>query len=191
MSHGDALRNAPSSGIDSCNRLPVGADGPDRPGPGRYVARGSFQQHLACDVSAAGIDDADGVCVDTTQRRLGVPCEERQSARDHGNQEAGADYRDRHGPPPVRCQPSCRRLRLGWPWTCFRCCELEHWILTEDRLLEPLQRWARLEPELIAQMLPQLPINVERFGLPATAVERQHQMAVHALAQRILVDERF
>ena len=56
--------------------------------------------------------------------------------------------------------------------------------------LEPLQRSARLETELLAQQLARLPVGLERLGLPARAVEREHQLAAQALLQRIGRGER-
>ena len=52
----------------------------------------------------------------------------------------------------------------------------------EDRGLELLQLAPRVEAEVLDQRRPHAPEGVERFGLPAGAVERQHQLRVHTLA---------
>ena len=63
-------------------------------------------------------------------------------------------------------------------------------ILREDRPLELLQLDAGLEPELVVQAVPRLPVHLEPLGLPAAAVEREHQLGAKALAERVLGAER-
>ena len=60
----------------------------------------------------------------------------------------------------------------------------------EDRLLELAQLAAGLDPELLDERPPRLLVGLERLGLAARAVEREHQLAAQALAQRVLVDQR-
>ena len=62
-------------------------------------------------------------------------------------------------------------------------------ILTEDRPFELLQRWAGLDAELLDEHLPAVPVCLQRLGLPAGAIEREHQLAAQALAQRVLEDQ--
>ena len=47
-----------------------------------------------------------------------------------------------------------------------------------------------IDAQLVVQHLAGLVEGLQRFGLPAAAVQRDHQQAAHALAQRVLRDER-
>ena len=67
---------------------------------------------------------------------------------------------------------------------------VERRVLDEDRLLEPLERDAGLEPELLAQVVGRPPVGPQRLALAPDAVEREHQLAPEPLAQRMLGDER-
>ena len=49
---------------------------------------------------------------------------------------------------------------------------------------------AGLDPKLVDERPPRALIGVERLGLTAAAVEREHQLAAHPLAQRLLCHER-
>jgi hypothetical protein len=60
----------------------------------------------------------------------------------------------------------------------------------EDPALEPTEVLARLEAQLPEQARTRSPVHVERLGLPARSVEREHELGGEALAQRVLVDER-
>ena len=63
-------------------------------------------------------------------------------------------------------------------------------VLLEDALLEVAQRGPGLQPELLVEPPPSLGEDLERLGLPAAAIEREHELAAQALAQRVLVDQR-
>ena len=58
-------------------------------------------------------------------------------------------------------------------------------VLTEDRLLEVTQSLARLDPELLDEDATSVPVGLERLSLAPGAVEREHQLAPEALAQRV------
>ena len=60
-------------------------------------------------------------------------------------------------------------------------CEVEDGVLREDLSLELLQGGARLDPELVERGARRA-IRVERLGLPARAVQREHQLPAQALA---------
>ena len=45
-------------------------------------------------------------------------------------------------------------------------------------------------PEALDERLPRLAVDLERLGLAARAVEREHLLAAQPLAQRVLGDER-
>src|SRR5438309_8831227 len=55
--------------------------------------------------------------------------------------------------------------------------DVERRNLREDRVLELPQRTSRLDPELRQERSPCGSVRVERFGLPAGAVEREHELA--------------
>ena len=63
--------------------------------------------------------------------------------------------------------------------------DVERCVLTKDRALERAQLRGRLEPELV-ERVPDLGVGVERLGLPAGAVEPEHQQAEQPLPQGML-----
>ncbi len=66
---------------------------------------------------------------------------------------------------------------------------LEPRILAENRAVQLLKRRAGLDPELVDENTPRVVVDLERFGLPARPVEREHQVAAKPLAKRMLVGE--
>jgi hypothetical protein len=68
-------------------------------------------------------------------------------------------------------------LRCGWK------------LLAEDRLLELLERRARVDPELLDERSARVPVDLERLRLAARAVEREHELGAEALAERVRGDE--
>jgi hypothetical protein len=58
----------------------------------------------------------------------------------------------------------------------------------EDRRLEPLQLWARLDPELTNQHLAGAREDLKRLGLAPGSVQGHHQLAPPPLAERLLPD---
>ncbi len=61
---------------------------------------------------------------------------------------------------------------------------LERRFVAQDRLLQALQLLARLEAELLRQLAPRGAVGVECLGLPARAVQREHQLAAKRLPER-------
>ena len=55
-----------------------------------------------------------------------------------------------------------------------------------DHPLEPPQLGTRLDPELIDDQLAPGAHRLERLGLPAGPVQRDHQLAAQLLPQRVL-----
>ena len=86
-------------------------------------------------------------------------------------QVAAAGVADRHGP----ARP---------------CGQLEAWVLPQDLQLELLQRRPRLEAELLDQRPAPALKRVQRVGLPAAAIQRQHQLAAQPLSEHVLGDQR-
>ena len=52
-----------------------------------------------------------------------------------------------------------------------------------------MQGGARLDAELVDEQTARVPIDVERLGLPAGAVERSHERRAEPLAQRVRLHE--
>ncbi len=103
---------------------------------------------------------------------------------------AANDAAPRRSAPPIaikrapfrRTAPTTRR------WACWR---VELLVMAENGLLELLQLAARLEPELAVEIGPRLLVPLERVGLTAGAVQREHELRPQTLAQRLLEHERF
>ncbi len=76
-------------------------------------------------------------------------------------------------------------LGFGETWPSLDAFE----VLAQDRLLELLQRRARVDPELVHERPARVLVGVERLGLPPGAVERQHLLPAQALSQRVLPHE--
>ncbi len=66
----------------------------------------------------------------------------------------------------------------------------ERLVPTQDRPLELLHGCTRLETQLGGKLVPNVRVGAECLGLPAGAIEREHQLATETLAQRLLCDER-
>ena len=109
--------------------------------------------------------------------RLG-PLEQRAQRRELARAADERERRRRHERPGQRraCASGAAR-------------ELERRVLGEDLPLELPQRRARLEPELVERR-PRVAVGLERLGLPARAVEREHQLPAQPLAVRMLGDQR-
>ena len=67
------------------------------------------------------------------------------------------------------------------PWL-----RVDRGVLHQNRLLEPLQRGAGLEAELLAEMVGGPAVRPQRLALAARAVERKHELAPERLPQRVL-----
>ncbi|GAA2857882.1 hypothetical protein GCM10020220_053870 [Nonomuraea rubra] len=66
--------------------------------------------------------------------------------------------------------------------------QLEDGIASEHRLLEPAQLGTRLDPELLDHDAASLLVERERFRRPSSAIQRQHQLRVRPLPQRVRLD---
>jgi hypothetical protein len=62
---------------------------------------------------------------------------------------------------------------------------IETWVVRQDGLLQTLQLWTRLKPELTEEPAAGVGIRVERFGLAAGAVKGKHQLSAKTLAVRM------
>ena len=59
-------------------------------------------------------------------------------------------------------------------------------IVREDRLLEPAEPGPRLESQLVGEHAPCLLERLQRIGLPAAAIERQHQLPPQPLPEGVV-----
>src|SRR5207237_10322806 len=89
------------------------------------------------------------------RRELALPAEERRRRS-----------RDSLGRPPAR--------------RCF-----ERGVVREDRLLELPERLAGLDPQLVDERAARSLVDGERLGLPARAVQRQHELGAQTLAEGV------
>ena len=102
--------------------------------------------------------------------------------RDHG------DHGRREQREAAGQQQELRKAsRHGLPWRPWRC--VDRRVLSEDRGLEVLEVSPRLEAELLAEAVASLPVDLERFRLPAGAVEGEHQPAAQPLPRRMCGDQ--
>ena len=85
-----------------------------------------------------------------------------------------------------RERAAARRRRGGGAAPARRRVELERRVVGEDRGLQALELAARVEPEVLDQRVAGAPVGLQRVGLAAGAVEREHQLRVQALAVRVL-----
>ena len=68
--------------------------------------------------------------------------------------------------------------------------KVERRVLGQDRLLQATELDARLHPDLLDQHGARLAVGVQRLGLAAGAIERQHALRVQPLVQRMRADQR-
>ena len=100
------------------------------------------------------------------RRELGMPSHERRGRQ----REAGVLRHGRAGRPAVGAD----RAEV---------------VLLEHLALERAQRGGGLDAEPLDEGAARLAIGLQRLGLPAVPVEREHQRAVQALSQRVLADQ--
>ena len=75
------------------------------------------------------------------------------------------------------------------PRRCERIGGCELGVLFQDLLLEPLQRGAGVEPQLVAEHAARVLESLQRVRLPSRAVQREHQLCAQALTERVFDDE--
>jgi hypothetical protein len=107
------------------------------------------------------------------------------------------DEHDRHGPPLPR-EPG---LRCGHARDGVEChprrrdrlpgrLQVQRGILPKDGLLELPKPRSRLDPQLLDQRLTGFPVDLEGLGLSPRTTQRHHELASHALSERMLGDQR-
>jgi hypothetical protein len=80
-------------------------------------------------------------------------------------------------PPPVTTSPvlTPRRTRSSSP--------------LEDGPRQALERLLRFQPELVHEHSPTSLVDLQRLGLPAGAVQRQHQLPAQTFSERVVGNE--
>ena len=133
------------------------------------------ERDLAADRARGRIDERNGVRRRRGEARPVVATHDGESARDgRGEKHETADGDSGRSPAPPGQALQRRRGR-----------RVDRRVLSEDRPLELAERRPRLEAELVKQRLPGVAIDVERIGLTTRPVQRQHQLPLQALAQRM------
>ncbi len=61
--------------------------------------------------------------------------------------------------------------------------------MAQDRGFEFMERRQRFQTEFFAQGAPEVAVDLQRFGLPAAAVEGQHELAMKTFTERMLTDQ--
>ncbi len=68
--------------------------------------------------------------------------------------------------------------------------EIQRRVLPKDRLLQLLERRARIDPELVDEGPARVLVGVQGLRLPARPVQRRHQIPPQPFAERVLGDQR-
>ena len=94
-----------------------------------------------------------------------------------------------HGDDPAREQRT-EDLRVVVGVGASRAGRRDARLVAQDLRLEPLELRAGLDAQLLDEARAGVLVGVERFRLPARAVEREHELAAERLAERVLSDQR-
>ncbi len=151
---------------------------PDRARVARERFRAGADRHVRDHPTAVGVDDRD---------RVG-PHDDGVAARTRSPRSP-----PRRSPRPARrrraISASPRRRPAGAAERPRARGASSAGVLREDRLLELAQLPSRLEPELVDERAPGVAEALQRVGLPARPVEREHVLRAQALAHRLLAHE--
>ena len=157
---------------EACGTLPVAADAP-----------GSS----ACSQSSSTRppDEAGGLGRQLGRARRGLGGNRRRRGpQGRGFRPDGGRGRCRGRPGGYQRQPRDRlsRRRLGG--------HVERRVHREHPLVNPGQLGARVDAEVLGQLLPRVVEDAQRLGLPAAAVQGDHQQPARPLPQRVLGHQR-
>jgi hypothetical protein len=143
--------------IDAYQCLSVEVAYPDAAGAVRNAAHSAADRNRVDQTIGLDVDDADRVRRHFAQRfrrRVRTSDEERSDDRTGDDHGCGEGDRQQTGPvAPPRCGGLCPL-------------ELERRLLREDLALEPFQRGAGLETELLGKEAPCVVVVAQRFRLP-------------------------
>src|SRR6185312_4571802 len=71
-------------------------------------------------------------------------------------------------------------------WTLVAIVPVERRVVGQDGPVQVLQRFPGVDAELTGEQVTGPPVGGQRFGLPAAPVQRQHELAVQPLPQRMV-----
>ena len=124
----------------------------------------------------------------------------REVAIEHGPEQLGIeapeltvgvdDARDEHGHDLARGPRRRHRQLDRLPCALDAGRRAERLVLSEDRLLELPELVGGIDPELLDEHPADVLVRLERLGLPAAAVQREHQLRAGPLPVRLGRDER-
>ena len=100
-----------------------------------------------------------------------------------------AAARSRSGATPFRGRGSDWRAGLGvvtFGRFLAAIAPVERRVVGQDGCVQALQRFSGVDAEFAGEQVAGTPVGGERLGLPATAIQRQHELAVQPLPQRML-----
>jgi hypothetical protein len=80
----------------------------------------------------------------------------------------------------------CGERRRWYGRGTRRCLELQRRVVGQDRRLEALELRAGIEAQILDQRMASALVGLERVGLSAAAVEREHELRVQPLAVGVL-----
>ena len=133
-------------------------------------------------MTAVRVDQPDGVLVDPVEP-FGFD--------DADDAERGDADEEEHGGPDQQVPGAGRRRPArGRGLGVRRGGQVERRILGEDVVVQAPEVGSRLDADLFHERGARVAVGLERLGLPAAAVEREHPLAVHVLAQRVLGGQR-
>ena len=166
--------------VHAGDRLVVGVEHPGRALPDGDARRRPAHVDRRLHATALRVEQYERVGGRPGRRRL-FTVDGEGDDRDGGGQRARGEHRGAASAPAARARRAIGRRRV---WS------RERRVLLEDALVQRPQRLARLDPELVDEQPPPGGERVERLRLAARAVQREHQLAAQALAQRMLGDQR-
>ena len=91
----------------------------------------------------------------------------------------------------LRLAPDQRRTRLELRGQLARATQVQPRVLAQDRRVQPAQLAAGFDADLVDERGTRAAVGLQRLRLPTRAIQREHQLPVQALAQRVIGDEPF
>ncbi len=188
----DGLDDGAGLRVDPLERAPRDVAHPDRARGQRELGRAPPDVDRRLCPSRPRIDEGDRVAGD--RRACAVPSTDRQPDPEPGRhgEDGGAEGDQRTGAPEGDRTTGTRGwgARDGWGSRHRRHRGRQRGVLGEDAPLEVLQGPSGLDAQLLGEGAAAGGVPLERLGLAAAPVEREHELATQPLAQRVLLDER-
>jgi hypothetical protein len=149
-----------------------------RTGPGRVADRGALTVDLGCERSGdAGL--ARAAAARERDERAHPACRPLPAHAQAAQLAVAADQRRRVGGVELGGEVDGRAL------------DVERGILSQDRIVQAPELGPRLHADLVDQGPAGVLVGLQRLGLAAAAVEREHPLRVQPLTQRVASQQRF